>query len=43
MIRTAAVVSSIVPIILASPLTANTLSQLINGLFAIKGAMVSAA
>jgi len=43
MIRTAAVVSSIVPITLASPLTPNTLSQFINGLFAIKGAMASAA
>jgi hypothetical protein len=42
-IRTAAVVSSIVPIILAWPLTPNMLSQLINGLFVIKGAMDSAA
>jgi hypothetical protein len=42
-IRTAAVVSSIVPTILASPTTPNTLSQLINGLCAINGAMASAA
>jgi hypothetical protein len=42
-IRIAAVVSSIVPIILASPLSPNTPSQRINGLFAIKGAMASAA
>src|SRR5258708_40286110 len=43
MIRAAAVVSSIVPTILASPPTPNTLSQLINGLCAIKGAIASAA
>src|SRR5260370_6188316 len=42
-IKAAAVVSSIVPTILASPPTPNTLSQLINGLCAIKCAMASAA
>src|SRR5260370_3557801 len=42
-ISAAAVVSSIVPTILASPPTPNTLSQLINGLCAINGAMASAA
>jgi len=42
-VRAAAVVSSIVPTIIASPLTPNTVSQLINGLCAIKGAMASAA
>src|SRR5258708_34690720 len=42
-IKAAAVVSSIVPTILASPPTPNTPSQLINGLCAIKGAMASAA
>jgi hypothetical protein len=35
-VRTAAVVSSIVPIILASPLSPNSPSQRMNGLFAIK-------
>jgi hypothetical protein len=43
MIRIAAVVSSIVPMILASPLSPNMPSQRMKGLFAINGAMASAA
>src|ERR1700737_1081235 len=42
-IRAAAAVSWTAPQILASPPPPNTLSQLINGLCAIKGAMASAA
>src|SRR6202012_5829850 len=43
MISNAAVVSSILPTILASPLTPKTPSQLMNGLCWINGAIASAA